>query len=152
MPRRFSPVYAPFAGMGVLTISPTAKSDKILLRQRPVIQVNSVSWLGQSITAQGDPITGTNGVWSDERNACLVGYTFPRGDPVRIVYSAGYIDTPADVSLAVAELVAEAYSRRTHVGETSRSQGGQVTVSFDVKAMHNAIADKLSNYKHGAPC
>lgn len=126
--------------------------DQLLLRQRPVIQVSSAAWRGQTVTTQADPVLATSGIWTDGRAACLVGYCFPRGEVIRIIYSAGFIDVPADVSLAVAELVAEAYSRRQHVGETSRSQGGQVTVSFDAKTMHAAIADKLRNYRHGAPC
>jgi hypothetical protein len=126
--------------------------DKLMLRQRPVILVSNVSWRGASISTQVDPITGGNGVYSDGRNAILSGFLFPQGETVRVAYSAGYVDTPPDVSLAVAELVAEAYSRRRHVGETSRSQGGQVTTSFDTKAMHAAIADKLSNYKFVIPC
>lgn len=134
------------------TYDGTGKGE-ILLRQRPVIQIISAAWTGQLITAQADPISSAPGVWTDGRNACLIGSVFPRGVPIRLVYAAGYVAVPADISLAVAELVAEAYGRRQHVGETSRSQGGQgVTVAFDQKAMHRAIADKLRSYMHGAPC
>lgn len=126
--------------------------SRMLLRQRPVIQITSVAWRGMTITSVGDEFAGTSGFWSDGRTARLVNYCFPLNEPVQIIYSAGYVTVPLDVSLAVAELVAEAYTRRTHVGENSRSQGGQVTVSFDPKTMHAAIADKLQNYMHGAPC
>jgi hypothetical protein len=126
--------------------------DKMLLRERPVLLVSSISWRGQTITNQIDPIAAGSGIFTDGRNACLSGMCFPRGEQIRIAYSAGYIDVPADLSYAVAELVAEAYARRTHVGETSRSQNGQTTISFDAKSMHAAITDKLSGYRRGAPC
>jgi len=124
----------------------------ILLRQRPVLSISSIAWLGITLSDAGDPVGGGSGVWTDGLSACLSGYVFPRGEIIRIVYQAGYATTPLDVSLAVAELVAEAYARRAHVGESSRSQGGQITVSFDQRKMHAAIADKLQSYKIGAPC
>lgn len=124
----------------------------MLLRQRPIISISSIAWDGLSLTDAGDPIGGTTGIWTDGLSACLNGYFFPRGQIVRIVYQAGYVAAPLDVSLAVAELVAEAYARRTHVGELSRSQNGQTTISFDAREMHAAIAAKLKNYRPGAPC
>jgi hypothetical protein len=126
--------------------------SQILLRQRPVISISSIAWNGQTITAAGNPISGQSGAWTDGRNACLEGFCFPRGLPIQIVYQAGYAAAPADLSYACAELVAEEYARRERVGENSRSQGGQVTVSFDQKAMGAAIAIKLGNYRIGAPC
>jgi hypothetical protein len=126
--------------------------DMLLLRQRPVLQVSSISWQGQTVTAQGDPIVGTSGCWTDGRNAGLVNYFFPQGVAVRVAYSAGYITVPKDISLAVAGLVAEEYQRRTHVGEMARSSQGAVTISFDPRAMHAAIQDRLQNYRLGAPC
>jgi hypothetical protein len=126
--------------------------SEMLLRQRPITAIASVAWAGQTITAAGDPITGVQGVWTDERNACLEGYSFPKGLPIRIGYTAGYAAIPADISLAVAQLVAEEFTRRQHVGESSRSANGVVTTSFDMRDMHPAIRRKLSNYMLGAPC
>lgn len=126
--------------------------NSVLLRQRPVTAISSVAWIGQTLSAVGDPTTGLSGVWTDGRNARLVNYCFPDGLPIQINYTAGYATVPADVSYAVAELVAEAYQRRTHVGETTRSSQGAITQSFDPKTMHAAIADKLSNYMAAAPC
>jgi hypothetical protein len=126
--------------------------DSLMLRQRPVIQVSSVAWRGQIITAQADPILGGSGVYSDGYSVKLSGYLFPQGEMVRVAYSAGFMTVPADLSLAVAELVAEAFARRKHVGETSRSQQSQITTAFEAKSMHAAIADKLSNYRFVVPC
>ena len=126
--------------------------DRLLLRNRPVLTVSAVVWQGQSaITTPGDAFAGTTGITTDGRSLILVNYTIPLGADVRISYAAGFTTVPADVSLAVAELVAEAYARRTRVGESSRSQGGQVTASFDQKAMAASIMMKLKNYVHGAP-
>lgn len=124
----------------------------ILLRQRPIISISEIAWQGTTISAAGDPISGQSGIWNDGRNACLEGYCFPAFMPIRISYRAGYEQTPLDMSQAVAELVAEAYNRRNHVGEMSRAQGGQTTISFDARKMHAAIADKLMAYQLGAPC
>ena len=126
--------------------------DRLLLRQRPVLAISAVVWQGQSaITTPGDAFAGTTGVTTDGRSAILVNYTIPRGADVRVSYAAGYSTVPADLSLAVAELVAEEYARRTRIGESSRSQGGQTTASFDQKAMGASIMVKLKNYIHGAP-
>jgi hypothetical protein len=122
----------------------------LLMRQRPVISVASVAWNGFTLTTPGG--LSSSGIWTDGRSIRLNGQSFPLGIPVQIAYRAGYAAVPADVSLACAELVAEAYFRRMHVGEMSRSQGGQETVSFDGRTMHAAIADKLSGYRIGAPC
>lgn len=126
---------------------------QLKLRQRPVTQISSIAWEGSDALTAGDPILGTSGFWTDGRNACLVNAgCFPLGLPIQITYTAGYTTTPADISWSVAELVAEAYQRRTHVGESTRSANGQVTQSFDAKAMHNAIADRLKNYMAVSPC
>jgi hypothetical protein len=124
--------------------------SQLLLRQRPIISISSISFGGQTISQAGS--FSSSGLWTDGRNARLTNYLFPAGCPVQIIYSAGYVTVPTDVSMAVAELVAEAYGRRPRIGESSRSQGGQETVSFDMREMHPAIASKLKNYVIGAPC
>lgn len=150
--------YVPEAiGRGILLANYSEFYDgngkrEILLRQRPVIAISAIAWQGRSIVSQGDEFANTAGIWTDGRSACVVGDAFPIGQRVKISYSAGYAVVPPDLSLAVAELVAEAYGRRSHVGETSRSQGGQTTISFDGREMHAAIRGKLNNYMLGAPC
>lgn len=125
--------------------------DELLLRQRPVTAISSIAWNGETTTAAGDLILGTSGIVTDGRKAILVNKSFPYGQRVKIAYTAGYATVPLDIKLAVAELVAEEYARRTHVGETTRSQGGQVSISFDQKVMHAAIKSRLMNYAFGAP-
>jgi short subunit dehydrogenase-like uncharacterized protein len=75
----------------------------------------------------------------------------PYNDMVKVTYVAGYDVVPNDLALAVTELVGEAYTSRTHIGETSHSSSGATTVAFSREAMHRAIAARLQNYMPGAP-
>lgn len=125
--------------------------NKMLLRQGPVQQVSLVEWQGYSLATQGDIINGTGGIATDGRSVYLINDIFPVNMPVRITYVAGWTTVPADMQNAVTELVAEAYTRRKHIGEVTHSQGGATTVSFDQKDMHAAIAAKLKNYLRVAP-
>ena len=125
--------------------------DRLLLRQRPVQSISAVAWQGMTSMTAGDVFAGTTGFATDGRSLILVNSTLPFKYDIRVSYAAGLTVVPADLSLAVAELVAEAYARRTHIGESSRSQGGQTTVSFDQKAMGAQIKMRLQNYAHGAP-
>lgn len=123
----------------------------LMLRQRPIISIASIAFEdGQTLSQAGS--FSSSGIWTDGRNARLNGYVFPSGSQIQISYRAGYVAVPGDVSLAVAELVAEAYARRPRVGESSRSQGGQETISFDLREMHPIIKSKLASYMIGAPC
>ena len=64
---------------------------------------------------------------------------------------AGYDAVPADLMLVVTELVGEAYSARTHIGETSHASSGATTVAFSREAMHQAVLARLNNYILAAP-
>ena len=126
--------------------------DRMQLRQQPIQTISLIEWQGTQITTQVDLMSNAAGVATDGRVIFLRGgMVFPAGMPVRITYTAGWDIPPAEISMAVAEIVAEAYSRRSHIGQNSTSIGGQTTASYDTKAMHAAIADKLSNYIRVAP-
>lgn len=126
--------------------------DRMSLRNWPVQSVALVELPGGvQISAQTDLMSGVSGVTTDGEAVYLINYCFPRGANVRITYTAGWATVPADIQEAVTELVAEEYTRRSHIGENSHSQGGQTTVSFDQKAMHAAIAAMLSHYIRVAP-
>ena len=125
---------------------------RMQLRQQPIQTVSLIEWQGTQINTQVDLMSQTAGVATDGRVIFLTGgQYFPQGLPIRITYTAGWNTCPADISMAVAEIVAEAYTRRAHIGQNSTSIGGQTTASYDTKAMHAAIADKLSNYVRVAP-
>jgi hypothetical protein len=121
------------------------------LRNWPVQSVASIAWAGETITTQADIVGSTAGVCTDGRAVILIGSRTPYAQPVQVTYTAGYDTVPADLSLAVTELVGEAYSSRTHIGETSHSSSGATTVAFSREAMHKAVLARLSNYIPVAP-
>lgn len=67
--------------------------------------------------------------------------------PVLITYS--YV--PADVEQAVWELVGERYRAQERIGMSSKSLGGQETVSYDIRAMNPYIRELLNPYKRVVP-
>lgn len=121
------------------------------LRNWPVQAVASIAWAGETISTQTSPISSTAGVCTDGRAVILIGSRMPYNEPVQVTYTAGYDAVPADLSLAVTELVGEAYASRTHIGETSHSSSGATTVAFSREAMHKAVLARLVNYMPGAP-
>jgi hypothetical protein len=121
------------------------------LRNWPVQSVASIAWAGEAVSTQTSPVSSTAGVCTDGRAVILVGSRMPYAQPVQVTYTAGYAAVPADLSLAVTELVGEAYASRTHIGETSHSSSGATTVAFSREAMHRAVLARLSNYMPGAP-
>ena len=77
-------------------------------------------------------------------------YAFNEADEGQaVLISYGYC--PADVEEATIELIAESYRRKERVGEMSKSLGGQETVSFSQKDMHDSIALALQPYCRTAP-
>lgn len=66
---------------------------------------------------------------------------------VLITYS--YI--PPDVEQAVWELVGERYRMQDRIGVSSKSLGGQETVSYDIRAMSPYIRELLNPYKRVVP-
>lgn len=125
--------------------------NRFQLRQWPVQSITKVEWAGAQITTAVDAFGTASGVATDGRSLILIGYRMPYGSPVRITYVAGWHEAPSDLAQVVTELVGEAYTSRTHIGETSHSSNGQTTVSFDRRAMAEAIRVKLDNYMPGAP-
>lgn len=77
-------------------------------------------------------------------------YTFNVGqanDEAVITYS--YV--PADINQAVIELVAERYKYRDRIGHSSKSLGGQETVSFQANTVPAIIKDMLNKYIRVVP-
>lgn len=125
--------------------------SRFQLRNWPVQSVTSIAWAGTAIDTQADPVGTAAGICTDGRSVILIGSRMPYNQPVQVTYVAGYDAVPADLMLAVTELVGEAYTSRTHIGETSHSSGGQTTVAFSREAMHQAVLARLQNYMPGAP-
>jgi hypothetical protein len=77
-------------------------------------------------------------------------YTFNAantGVPVLITYS--YV--PADVVQAATEIVGERYRYLDRIGQTSKSLGGQETVSFSKESLSEFIRELLNPYKSVTP-
>jgi hypothetical protein len=123
----------------------------MLLRQAPITAVQSVSFAGATVTDAADPTSGAPGVLFDGRRLSLLGYRFPYGAPVVVRYTAGYASPPAAVMQAVGELVGEAFRRRDRIGQSSKSLGGQETVSFQTSDMNATIKAMLAPYQAVAP-
>lgn len=66
-----------------------------------------------------------------------------------VLISYSYI--PPDVEQAVWELVGERYRAQERIGVSSKSLGGQETVSFDIRAMSPYIRELLNPYKRVVP-
>lgn len=122
------------------------------LRQAPVTAVASVQWSGVSLSA-ADPLSLTSGFYVDPdgRTLRLIGYRFPWRIPLQVAYTAGYAAAPADVAQACVELVGEAFRRRDHIGQVSKTLGGQEVVAFSVVDMNATIKALLAPYRQLAP-
>jgi hypothetical protein len=127
--------------------------ETLLLANGPVTGVASVAWRGAALTVAGDPVAGTSGFYFDGagRVLSLQGYCFPRGELVQVSYTAGYASAPADVQQAVNELVGETYRRRDRIGQSSKSLGGQETISFSQLDMNASVKTLLAQYKALTP-
>ena len=128
----------------------------MLLRQAPIIAVQSVAFAGLTLTDAADPVNGTPGILFDGRRLSLLGHHFPHGAPVVVSYTAGYATPPAGVRQAVIELVGEAFKRRDRIGQTSKTLGGQETVAFlitDVNAtIKTLLAPRTAPWRRSEPC
>jgi hypothetical protein len=79
--------------------------------------------------------------------ACLIGLLLSQAaQPIRIIYRPA-IDRPRRSELAVAELVAEAYARRQHVGEPRARRAAKSTISFRRQGDACGDRDKLKSYR-----
>lgn len=77
-------------------------------------------------------------------------YTFNAADAGKaILLSYSYV--PADIENACFEMIGEQFKSRDRIGETSRSIGGQETVSFSQKAMNEYAKLLLQPYRAVLP-
>jgi hypothetical protein len=123
----------------------------MMLRQSPITAVASISFCGRTLTTPGDPVAGTSGFFFDGRRLSLIGDEFPFREPVAVAYTAGYATIPAAIGQAVNELVGEAFKRRDHIGQSSKTLGGQETVAFSTADMNAAIKTMLAPFRAVAP-
>lgn len=105
--------------------------------------------------SNGTPLTKTNGPSSS-----LTSMQYYCDSDGNYYFSTSQADTtllitysyiPADVEQAVWELVGERYRAQERIGMSSKSLGGQETVSFDIRAMNPYIRELLNPYKRVVP-
>ena len=123
----------------------------MMLRQAPIVSVQSVSFAGRTVTTAADPVSGTPGYLFDGARLSLVGEVFPYRSRVVVSYTAGYAAAPPVVEQAVIELAGEAFRRRERIGQTSKTLGGQETTAFSPVDMNATIKTMLAPYKALAP-
>ena len=82
----------------------------------------------------------------------LRGYVFTlRKQNVIVTYTAGYTSVPPDIAQACIDLVCQRYRERTHIGEVSRSLGGNETVRYSAQDMSPSVKTLLAQYRAVAP-
>ena len=96
---------------------------------------------GTALTAvSGAPAQGQYSV-----NASTGAYTFAAADAnAAVLISYGYI--PADLEQCALEWVADRYKYKDRIGMTSKSLGGQETVSFQNRSVPDFVKDSLRNF------
>ena len=123
----------------------------MMLRQAPIVSVQSVSFAGRTVTSPADPVAGTPGYLFDGARLSLLGEVFPYRSRVVVSYTAGYASAPPAVEQATIELAGEAFRRRDRIGQTSKTLGGQETTAFAVTDMNATIKTLLAPYRAVAP-
>lgn len=121
-------------------------ADVVLLADYPITAITSVSVGGVLIPAC---VTDVDNGWLTDldKRVLLRGYTFCRGRRnCRIVATLGYAAVPIDLKQAAIDVIAWAYKERIHLGITSESANGQVTVSYSKDAIPRRAATIIQNY------
>ena len=116
----------------------------LLVRAWPLVSVEAVHLDGRAVAPSGY-------AFGDRTIYLAGGAVFARGRAnVRMEYTAGYEIVPADVRLAVLELVAYAAKRKDRVGLASEGQAGQQTnyITADMPAPVKAM---LAPYRNVVP-
>ena len=135
-------------------------TDRMALRNWPVIAINSVSVSKLSIPASPD---GVQSGWvTDGYSVLLVGSAFPvyfsgtmgavfiKGyGNVVINYQYGWTSTPEDISQGCIELVAQRYTRKAHIDQNSVSMGGPAaqTTAYQKGALPKEVEQVCNRYK-----
>jgi hypothetical protein len=113
------------------------------------------NWAGDAGVVYADSgaaLTPVNGEPSDGQYSVSGGaYHFSAGDQNKAVLIS-YSYVPADIEQACIELVGERYRTRDRIGQTSKSLGGQETVSFSTKSMNDTVREMLQPFKRVLSC
>ena len=134
--------------------------DWMVLRRYPVTSVIGLWFGGDSIPpANGDGKTSSwrNGFVLLESNGgnqriVLFDKLFPnQRSSITVTYIAGYLQVPLDIQQVVWELVGSRYRMTDRIGYTSKSLGGQETVSFAPNRIDDYSLSILNQYRRVTP-
>jgi hypothetical protein len=148
-PRLRSSVYVQYSAgyvqMNELHTVPDASEFRVTVNELWLADVSVIDVEDDSVLSKvsGDPGPGeytvANGV-----------YTFndeDAGISVLVTYSF----VPADIVQAATEIVGERYKYMDRIGQTSKSLGGQETVSFSKESLSQFVRELLTPYKSVVP-
>lgn len=126
---------------------------KMFLLNGPVLSVTSVSVDGQVVPPAPDAVS--YGFVSDDTTVYIRPANGRAGGPmefrkgiqnVTVVYTAGYVTTPPDVSQACIELVAYKFAKRQRIDKSSETLGQQQTQAYSMADMPASVRSALQPY------
>lgn len=124
--------------------------DMLVMPQWPITAITSVSINGAALSASPDGLA--YGYMLSDMAIIRLGGVFDKGRRnVRVVYTAGYIETPPEIDQVCVELVALAHRGRARIGEKSRSLGAAGSTTFAEFQLTPMQWRQLKNYNRVAP-
>ena len=74
--------------------------------------------------------------------------TFQKGvQNITVAYTAGYVTTPPDLSMACIELVASKFAKRDRIDKKNETLGSQQTIGYDISDMPASVKTTLKQYQ-----
>lgn len=122
----------------------------MLTRNSPVVSVSGVVIDGRPVPAAADCTQA--GFMADDIAVYLQqGYRFTPGrQNIRINYTAGYAEIPADIAMCCWELVGKKYRERDRIGQSSKTLGVE-TVAFTASDLSRETMSILRSYVKVVP-
>jgi len=142
-------------------------SSRLVAFHRPIIAVTTLTVAGVTIGASADKVAA--GYYFDadidpERtwNLYLNGYVFVDGQPVKLSYSAGYVQPggtptgnqimlPGDIEQAVLDWCAYRYKNRPNIGVAARRSGQGESEHVETLDAPPGVLDVIERYKRALP-
>ena len=115
----------------------------------PVLSVSSVtaSYGAAPLTIQPS-VNGSTGWVNDSYRIYLIGNYFPWGlQNITLSYSAGFTAVPSDVRQACIELVAQKWTRSTHIDQDSQKMGDNQVILFSKLDIPAEVRTVINHYR-----
>lgn len=134
-----------FASAPYIDIQDGDGSDYLILKNRPIISIQSVTLDGDPISASPDGISA--GYTFDSTTLYYIGGWFCRGRRnVNVSYTAGFATVPPDIAQAAIALVGFQYNKSRRLDVKSETLAQQ-TQSFDLSGIPDVVKQVISQYK-----